>query len=223
MTETSVIIPVLNGEKHVAAACASVADQLAEGDEIILVDNGSIDGTAEVIAKLDDPRVRILTEATRGPAAARNRGLQEAQGRFVAFLDHDDLWPAGRHRKMLDLFTNDIDAVRGRIRMRFDNGVDPSYVRLDGSLSPHAGVPAFLFRRQAIDRSGGFDTSMVFGEDTDFLARFLSSAPGIAFLDADALIYRRHLSNMTLDTRALARGNLEVVRKNLLRNRDRQL
>jgi glycosyltransferase involved in cell wall biosynthesis len=88
----SVIIPCYNYGRYLPEAVASVAAQTLGDLEIIIVDDGSTDETAEVIAGLVDPRVRIRRTSNRGISAARNAGLDMARGEFIAFLDADDYW-----------------------------------------------------------------------------------------------------------------------------------
>jgi O-antigen/teichoic acid export membrane protein len=88
----SVIIPVHNGEAHVGDAVRSVLNQTYADLEVLVVDDGSSDGTADVVTRFQDPRVRLLRQEQRGVAGARNSGLREASGELVAFLDHDDVW-----------------------------------------------------------------------------------------------------------------------------------
>ena len=94
----SVIIPVFNGADRLAEAAASVQAQLRAGDEIIIVDDGSTDDTARVIASFGEAVVSFRQD-NAGPAAARNYGLRKANGNLIAFLDHDDLWaPIAKRR-----------------------------------------------------------------------------------------------------------------------------
>lgn len=99
--KVSVIMPVYNGAGFVAEALASVQAQSLADWEVIAVDDGSSDGSAEILAGLaaKEPRLRLLScDGNLGPAQARNLGLDAARGRFVAFLDADDLW----HREKLE-------------------------------------------------------------------------------------------------------------------------
>ena len=88
----SAIIPVYNGEAFLAEAAASIQRQRVDALEIIIVNDGSTDGTAEVIESLQGT-IRSASQPNRGPAAARSRGVRMAQGNVIAFLDADDLWP----------------------------------------------------------------------------------------------------------------------------------
>jgi glycosyltransferase involved in cell wall biosynthesis len=90
--DVSVIIPVFNRERLVGRAVASLTRQTLHNIEIIVVDDGSTDGTAAAVARIDDPRVRLMIHSeNRGIPAARNSGLAEARGRYIAWLDSDDV------------------------------------------------------------------------------------------------------------------------------------
>ncbi len=119
--KTSVIIPVKNGARFVAEAVASVLEQLGDGDEILAVDDGSTDETPAILSRIAHPGLRLISAGGRGISAARNMGFAAARGAFIAFLDHDDLWPADRHAAMLTAFQKDVEleAAYGRIVRRF--------------------------------------------------------------------------------------------------------
>src|SRR5262245_5620608 len=90
----SVVIPTYGHADYLLATLKSVFAQSFTDHEIILVDDGSPDNTAHVVRPLVEAgQVRYLEQPHRGPAAARNRGIREARGEFIAMLDDDDLWP----------------------------------------------------------------------------------------------------------------------------------
>lgn len=89
----SIVVPVYNVEKFIDETISSVLKQTETNFELLLVDDCSTDGSAEAIRKYDDPRIKLFTQPSNmGAYAARNRGLKEAQGRYLCFLDSDDLW-----------------------------------------------------------------------------------------------------------------------------------
>src|SRR5262245_50985738 len=90
--DVSVIIPLYNKATTVERTLASIDAQTIRDFEVIVVDDGSTDGSADLIAAWPEPRIRLIRQENAGPGAARNKGLAEANGRYVAFLDADDEW-----------------------------------------------------------------------------------------------------------------------------------
>jgi glycosyl transferase family 2 len=88
----SVIVPLFNKADYVGRALASISSQTFADFEVIVVDDGSMDGGAEIVAKHSDSRVRLVSQQNRGPGAARNRGIEQSRGLLLAFLDADDEW-----------------------------------------------------------------------------------------------------------------------------------
>lgn len=100
-TGFSVIVPLYNKVGEVTATLGSVLSQTLAPREVIVIDNGSTDGSVEAVQAIADPRVRLLHEARRGPGPARNCGIAEARGEWIAFIDADDLW-SPNHLEVLD-------------------------------------------------------------------------------------------------------------------------
>lgn len=92
MTKVSVIIPVYNVEKYIASTIKSVLAQTYQSFELLIIDDGSPDRSVQICQQFDDPRIKIISQKNRGVAAARNTGISQAQGEYIAFLDADDLW-----------------------------------------------------------------------------------------------------------------------------------
>lgn len=219
--ETSVVIPVRNGARFIAEAIGSVQAQLETGDEILVVDDGSTDDTPHILARISDPRLRVLAGGGRGVSAARNIGLAASRGRFVAFLDHDDIWPADRHRTLLEALKQDkkLDAAFGRIRRRFEPG---ARVTAESRVEGHHAywlVGSGLYRRCLLDRVGGFAEDMPMGEDFDFHARLVEAGMRSRLCEAHSLIRRHHEANTTNDHSQAVPWRLEFLRRKIARVR----
>jgi glycosyltransferase involved in cell wall biosynthesis len=106
----SVIIPTYNRADYLKLALKSVLEQTYKNIEVIVVDDGSMDNTAEVVADFNDPRIKYFYQKNTGlPAATRNRGLREASGEYIAFLDSDDLWLPEKLEIQVDYLRNQPD------------------------------------------------------------------------------------------------------------------
>jgi glycosyltransferase involved in cell wall biosynthesis len=103
----SVVLPVYNGEDFVAESVQSVLQQTIADLELIVVDDGSTDSTAAVVAAIDDPRVVIESGPNRGPSYARNRGMGLSRADWVAIIDADDWWAPDRLERLLELAANE--------------------------------------------------------------------------------------------------------------------
>ena len=196
--ETSVIIPVLNGAAYVNDAVGSVLSDLSAADEVLVVDDGSTDDTRRVL-DLSDPRVVLLAGPGRGPSGARNVGLARARGEFIAFLDHDDLWPPGRHRalKAVLLRDGDADAAAGRVLVRIEaSGIPGDHLGMHGRHAP-AMLASCLYRRRLVERTGNFADDLRYGEDVDYHFRLVEAGMKLLRCEHDSLIYRRHAGNAT--------------------------
>ena len=168
----SVIVPVYNGERFIAEAIQSALLQTYRNIEVLVIDDGSTDKTAAVLqaqAALDS-RVRIIRQANGGVARARNRGLAEARGEFVAPLDADDLWDPSKIERQVDRMLQAGDAT-GLVYSWWiwvdDEGTaidrspewriegDAADILLQVNFTGNASVP--LFRRRCLDEVGGYD------------------------------------------------------------------
>jgi glycosyltransferase involved in cell wall biosynthesis len=222
-TRISVITAVRDGANFIAEAIKSVLPQLEAGDEWFVIDDHSTDDTCAIVQSFGDPRIHLLHSQGRGTSAARNLGLQKAQGEYIAFLDHDDLWPPGRQAAMrarLDAMPS-IDAVVGRVLMKMEPDAvgAEDYERFEGQHLKDANMGAGLFRHSIIRRAGEFAEDMLLGEDIDFVNKLKERGIQFELMDIDGLIYRRHTTNITNDRKALQQGLVEAIRRKLARAR----
>lgn len=194
----SVIIPVYNGARFIVEAVQSIVAQEYGSLEIIVVDDGSTDETGEIVARLDWD-VRYVFQENAGPGAARNRGIRDASGELVAFLDADDLWATGSLRLLVNRLLEDpeLDVVHGYARL-FKDGEPNGGMDF---LNPEEVFPYYigagLYRRQAFERAGLFEEQLRFSEDTEWYRRAAEIGLRIDRLEGITLMVRRHENNMT--------------------------
>jgi glycosyltransferase involved in cell wall biosynthesis len=210
MTLASVIIPVRNGERFLGAALESVLAQTWSPLEIIVVDDGSTDSSAQVAEAF--PGVVVRRQPPRGQSVARNRAVRLSQGEFLAFLDADDLWPATKLEVQAGYLRNhpDVGGVLGRQRLIVTAGTAlPPWVHREGGLDRvgHGTQPLSLVTRRAVwDRVGPFRPDLAHAEDTDWLLRARDLGVPIEMLEEVVLYRRIHGANLTYDDDGLRRG-----------------
>jgi glycosyltransferase involved in cell wall biosynthesis len=219
---TTVIIPVRDGERFLSDAMSSVLSQLYEDDRLLIVDDGSTDDTVAIVRARADPRVTLLHSFSRGVSAARNLGLSAATGDFIAFLDHDDMWPPLRHQAMMAVLLAhpEIDVAFGRVRVLLEHDARrPSGA--EGFEGKHICdlVGTGLYRKRGLDCIGGFAEDMYVREDCDFFLRFCEAGLLALKCDVDGVIFRRHGSNVSNDEQRIAVAITEVIRRKLARAR----
>ena len=211
----SVVIPVFNGEAFLREAVQSVLDQKYSPLEIIIVDDGSTDDTERVARSLPE-NVRYLHQSNQGPAAARNRGIEHAQGSLIAFADADDLWPEGKLDVQLPYLMRDpaIEIVMGRIqqvRLSGEEFADPAFSVNLGSA---------VIRKSVFERVGLFDETMRYSEDVDWFMRAREGGAAIMTINEVTLLYRQHEQNMTRGKSTSELNVLKALKRSLDRRRD---
>ena len=227
--DVSVVVPVRNRAREVAAAVASALSQVPAPREVIVVDDGSNDdsGTAAII----DSRVRVISFAeSEGPSRARNAGIRAARGAVVAFLDSDDIWLPGGLAARLEqiranpgvvlvsgdaLWTGDA-ALEGTRLLGADplaTGEDPFQRLVLGNFVLTSTVIA---RREALLDVGGFPEEMRRCEDYHLWLRLAWRARGrraFAFADRPVARYRRDASGLSADREAMLDGEVEALER----------
>lgn len=216
----SAILPVYNGAAFVAAAIESALGQTYAPLELIVVDDGSTDGSAAIVRGFGD-KLTCIYQPNRGPAAARNAGLQIARGEIIAFLDADDLWPADKLACQQERLAADgaLDVVLGHTQfMQQEDGTEET-VTLINEPYPQYFLGSALFRRSAFVTVGGFDETLRYCDDWDWFLRAQELGVAMQMFQEVALYYRRHQHNLTRspDSR---RELLKLLRKALARRRD---
>ena len=170
----SVIIPVYNGERFLAAAIESVLAQSYRPFEIIIIDDGSTDGSAAVAKRYQS--IRYFFKPHRGVSAALNQGLKEAKGSYFAFLDADDLWVKNKLTLQMSMFDQHpgLDIVFGHHRRFHHNHSSTIQEEGDGSGNEILPAPfkgAMLIKRDSFFRVGWFDVALRIGDFIDWYKR----------------------------------------------------
>lgn len=220
--KVSAIVPVFNGERYLEEALRSAVDQSLPPVEVIVVDDGSGDASVEIAESFGEP-VRCIRQANTGVAGARNRGLSLATGEFIAFLDHDDVWPREKLEiQAAALRSNpDVGIVSGRMRV-FDGALPGRPWSAEGRREAPAGAyfSAALIRRSVFDRIGLLDEGIGHAaDDLEWFVRARDLGVRRVTLDAVTLLYRWHGENTSTDIDSAAAGQLEAVKMSLDRRR----
>jgi glycosyltransferase involved in cell wall biosynthesis len=216
----SVIIPAYNVEGFIAEAIASVVGQTRLVQEILVVDDGSTDGTAAWLRHIagTEARLRILTSDRLGPSGARNVGLSAATQPIIAFLDADDVWPPDKIARQMDRFAaaDRPDAVSGLIR-QFRQLQPETLTPADAGsqIMAHVNLGACLFRRQVFDAIGLFDERLGYCEDVDLIFRIREAGLKLAIMREVTLYYRIRPGSLT-QTRS-SRGDMKLCLLEALR------
>jgi glycosyltransferase involved in cell wall biosynthesis len=194
---------VRDGERYLAEAIDSVLAQTHPAAEVLVVDDGSTDGT-QAIAESYGGKVRCIPQDGAGPGAARNRGVAESSGEYVAFIDHDDRWTRDKLEVQLAALADDarLDLVFGHAQGFVSPELDEDTARtIVCPPEPQPGVfpGTLLARREALVRAGGFGTARYGNEFLDLLLR------------SDELGLRRRTLPETVLLRRLHRTNFHIA------------
>lgn len=216
----SVITAVKNGERYLGAALHSIQAQTLLPYEVIVVDGQSTDRSLAIARSFAG--VRTLSQEGPGLAQARNLGLAAAQGEWIAFLDHDDLWERDKLAVQSQYMLAQPRLLYTTTMMRF---IREPGARLRPELdqaelaTPRAGLTpsTFLARRAAFERVGLFDSSYTNGADVEWLTRAQDLAVPTATVPQVLLIKRLHHTNLSINTAATRHDMFRIVRASLAR------
>ena len=232
----SVVIPAYNRVTSIRAAIDSVLRQTWQDFELIVVDDGSSDGTQDAIRAIDDPRLRLIeTPHNMGASAARNLGIAAARADWVAFQDSDDEWmPLKLERQMARLLApganfiaaycgmlilgepNETPGAGGRLQVRYFP--DAGETRLEGDLlasllrSSLISTQTLVARRDRLDEVGGFDPEMRSLIDWDCVLRLAPLGP-IAFVDEPLALQRFSSNSITRDRARRLISQIRIAEK----------
>ncbi len=217
----SAIVPVYNGERHLAETLDSVFAQTHPADEVIAVDDGSTDGSGEILRRYG-ARITVVRQANQGVAGARNAGLAHARGDVIAFIDQDDLWPPGRNRAMAEALASapGVEVVAGLVEVLNEMTVPRAVPQVMDTMHKEVLVGSLLVRRSVFDRLGGFSARVGYGDDTDFYLRRREAEVPTLRIPVVTLVYRYHDHNTSVDNAVTRQSLLAVFHESLKRRRE---
>lgn len=210
----SVIIPAYNHEKYVERAMRSVLEQTYPNIELIVVDDGSPDGTLSVINRVReqcDPAIKVIAKSNGGVSSALNAGINASQGEYLAFLASDDWFLPEKTARQIALFAAsgpEMGMTHTGGLVQYEDGHPP--VSLEGRYKPAEGhcfkdlvarqvtaiAPSVIVRRSVFDQVGGFDENLV-GEDLDFYAAIASHGYSIGFVPSPQIVKSERGDNLS--------------------------
>jgi glycosyltransferase involved in cell wall biosynthesis/phosphorylcholine metabolism protein LicD len=207
----SVVIPLYNKEAEVERALRSVIEQSLAPREIIVVDDGSTDGSRaiveRIIAEHPEAGIRLITQPNGGVSAARNRGIAEAKGDYIALLDADDVWLTGyiaevcrlmEYYPEADAYSTAFDIVSGTQRVAAAVPTTEGYINIaeEALLRHYPIIPSTAtLRRETVLRAGGFPVGMRIGEDQWLWVRMMQHGAKFCFSPMSLVRYSRTASN----------------------------
>lgn len=224
MPKVTVIIATYNAITYLPITVDSVIQQTFTDFEVLIVDDGSTDETVEWVSKLVDPRVRLISQANQGVAVARNQGIANAQGEYVAFLDADDLWEPTKLEKQVKCLEENPQVGL----------VNTSIVNIDEQGKPLGAVNASdvegnvlkyiveenlilcgsapMVRRSCLEAVQGFDQKLMSAEDWDLWIR-LAARYDFAVVREPLVLYRQHLNSKSNNIERHLKHRLKVIDK----------
>jgi glycosyltransferase involved in cell wall biosynthesis len=199
----SVIIPVYNCEKYLAAAIRSAMDQTYRPMEILVVDDGSTDGTADV-ARTFGESIRYDANVHQGIAAIRNRGVNLAQGDFLAFLDSDDLWVEDKIERQVKILNQhpEFDMVFTCVQQFFSPELGEEIktrIKVTEEIMKGVYPCSCLIRKESFLRAGPFDVEWRVGEFIDWYLK--ATEAGLRSLTLPDVLTKRRIHNDNTSTR----------------------
>jgi len=219
----SIIIPVYNGQSYLAEAIKSILDQTIKEFQIIIVDDGSDDNSADIIKSFSGPiEYHYLTNG--GTAAARNFGVQNSKGSFLAFLDQDDLWTENKLEIQLSAFSknSELDVVFGHVQQFYSPETDEIF-RQNNKCPSHP-MPgylpsAMLVKKDAFLNTGFFESAWQIGEWANWYVRAREKHLKMMMLPEVVTLRRIHAANKGVIQRRSLNEYVHILKASLDRRR----
>jgi len=222
-TLVSVIIPVFNGDCYLDEAIQSVLAQTYHPMEVIVVDDGSTDGSANILKNYGSA-IKYYYQPNLGQAVAMNRGINLAHGDYLAFLDADDLWTEDKTMLQINAFKihPDVDIVAGHIKQFFSPELDENFtkkIKCVTELIPGHALKAMLAKREVFDRIGLFETNWDVGVEMSWQLRAVEAGLNVMMLPELVCLRRIHENNKGITNRHFITQRAHILKASLDRRR----
>jgi glycosyltransferase involved in cell wall biosynthesis len=222
----SVILPAFNAESSILETVASVRGQTFRDLEILVIDDGSTDGTATVLAGVRDDRLRLLSFENGGLSVARNRGIEHSQGEYLAFIDADDLWTPEKLESQLEALRRTPDAgiayswttfidddgrfLFAKEPLRFEGDVYADLLR-ECFIASGSNV---LITRRCVNSVGPFDVTLRSAEDWEYWLRVAARWPFVV-VPRYQVLYRLSTRSMSSEVETIEAASVAVLNRGI--------
>lgn len=229
MPEISVIIPAYNAEKLIEETINSVYNQTYKDYELLVVDDESSDNTVKIVEKMLFSPHRIIKKKNGGEASARNAGLKEAQGKYISFLDNDDLFTKDKLKIQYEFLEKNMEFAMCYSNYNFilssekknnwknwdfsvgNNGSGDIFIKQFAANKIH--IVTTLIKKECFEKVGAFDETMNYASDSDMWIRIAANYK-IGFINESLAYYRLHDSNVSLDRETCLIHRIASMNKN---------
>lgn len=220
--KVSIIIPTYNSEKTIEETISSIQQQSFTNWELIIIDDGSQDDTVDVIKNIAEPRIKLFVYENGGVGVARNRGIAQATGEFIAFLDADDLWTRDKLASQIEALTQNHQA---KVAYSWTSFVDKNGTFLfsgatlyyEGNVYKHLLLTNFLLsgsnilvHRDALDVVKGFNPNLPYVADWDFYLRLAKNFDFVV-VPKYQILYRQSTNSMSSKIEEIKQESLQVI------------
>ena len=224
MPKVSVVIPAYNAMKYLPATVESVLQQTFTDFEVLIINDGSSDNILEWTTQITDPRVRVISQENKGLSGARNTGINNSSGEYIAFIDADDLWlPSKLEKQVKSLDNNPQAGLVYTWTAWTDETGKPTGVIVASDIEGYvweqmvvndkiSNGSSAMVRRICFDKVGLFDTELTSSEDRDMWIR-LAAHYHFAVVKEPLTLYRRHSQSMSKNRPKMLKNIRRVFEK----------
>lgn len=226
----SVVMPAFNASRTIAESIMSVIEQGYQDWELIIVDDGSVDSTGEIVGSFNDPRIIYLKQSNRGVAAARNSAIKKATGKYIAFLDADDLWNEEKLASQVDFMESNeqrcishtgyksfVDSRENVIenKLFYPFAIKSDLERL--LVFNYLATLTVMVKRETLERVGFFDETYMGAEDWELWTRVLLSGCAIGYIEKELAFYREGTSGLSKNREKQLVQEFRVLQNHVLK------